>query len=156
MVFFCFSSSSAFPSHDLIVSAVLRAKTAVSFSAAIPPNSFFRSPGTSYGQLWRLTSRSLTPSLPWCHFKTTNKSAKFETIKPFCLLLSHWYVKGSPPKRIALKVDLLQDKKIDWLQARLYTFQPGNFTGWGSEGVKLVNSGRMFWKHWPTSSTKCR
>ena len=28
----------------------------------------------------------LTPSLPWCHLKTTNKSAKSETLKPFCLL----------------------------------------------------------------------
>ena len=25
----------------------------------------------------------LTPSLPWCHLKTTNKSAKFEILKPF-------------------------------------------------------------------------
>jgi len=24
----------------------------------------------------------LTPSLPWCHVKTTDKSAKFETLKP--------------------------------------------------------------------------
>ena len=28
----------------------------------------------------------LTPSLPWCHLKTTMKSAKFETLQPFCLL----------------------------------------------------------------------
>ena len=27
---------------------------------------------------------SLTPSLPWCHLKTTNKSVKSETLKPFC------------------------------------------------------------------------
>ena len=25
----------------------------------------------------------LTPSLPGCHLKATNKSAKFETLKPF-------------------------------------------------------------------------
>ena len=29
---------------------------------------------------------TLNPSLPWCHLKMTNKSAKFETLKPFCLL----------------------------------------------------------------------
>ena len=28
----------------------------------------------------------LTPSLPWGYLKTTHKSAKFETHKPFCLL----------------------------------------------------------------------
>ena len=28
----------------------------------------------------------LTPSLPWCHLKTTNTSSKSETLKPFCLL----------------------------------------------------------------------
>ena len=28
----------------------------------------------------------LTPSLPQHHLKTTNKSVKFETLKPFCLL----------------------------------------------------------------------
>ena len=28
----------------------------------------------------------LTPSLPWCHLKTTIKSEKFETLKLFCLL----------------------------------------------------------------------
>ena len=26
----------------------------------------------------------LTPSLPWCHLKTTNKSAKFEILTSFC------------------------------------------------------------------------
>ena len=30
--------------------------------------------------------QQLTPSLPWCHLKTTNKSAKFETLKPFSFL----------------------------------------------------------------------
>ena len=28
----------------------------------------------------------LTPSLPWCHLKTTHESAQFETFKPFCFL----------------------------------------------------------------------
>lgn len=30
----------------------------------------------------------LTPSLPWCHSKTTIKSVKDETIMPFCFLLA--------------------------------------------------------------------
>ena len=34
-----------------------------------------------------------------------------------------------------LKVDVLQDLKIYCLQARPCTFQPGNVTGWCSEGV---------------------
>ena len=31
---------------------------------------------------------------------------------------------------------MLQDRKIQCLQARPYIIQPGNFTGWGSEGIK--------------------
>ena len=30
----------------------------------------------------------LTPSLPWCHLKTTNKSRKFEVLKPFCMFFA--------------------------------------------------------------------
>ena len=78
----------------------------------------------------------LTPSLPWCKFKTTNKSAKFETLKPFFpFLYSHWHVKGFSSKCIALKVDVLKDRKIYCSQARPCVFQSGNFTGWGFEGV---------------------
>ena len=43
-------------------------------------------------------------------------------------------------KFIVLKVDVSQDRKMYCLQARPYIFQPGNFTGWGSEGVKLKNA----------------
>ena len=32
-----------------------------------------------------MTFLNLTPSLPWRHFKTTNESAKSETLTPFCL-----------------------------------------------------------------------
>jgi len=41
--------------------------------------------------------------------KTTNKSAKFETLNGFCLLLSvsHCHVKGFSSKRIALKADVI-------------------------------------------------
>ena len=53
---------------------------------------------------------------------------------------SHWPVKGFSSKRIALKVDVLQDRKIDCLQARPSIFQPGNFTGCGGEGVKYSPS----------------
>ena len=31
---------------------------------------------------------SLTTSLPWCHLKSANKRAKFETLQPFCLLFA--------------------------------------------------------------------
>ena len=32
------------------------------------------------------SNNNLTPPLPWCHLKTTTKSAKFETRKPFSFL----------------------------------------------------------------------
>ena len=42
----------------------------------------------------------LTPSLPWCHLKTTNKSAKYKTLNCFCLYFSHCHVKGFSLKHI--------------------------------------------------------
>ena len=78
--------------------------------------------------------------------KTTNKSAKFEIFKPF-LFFSHWHVKGFLSKRVARKVDVLQDRKTFSLQARPCIFQPRNVTGWGSEGVK--SQFKMFsWLLW--------
>ena len=35
------------------------------------------------GAIW-----SLTPLPPWCHLKTTHKSATFETLQPFCRLFT--------------------------------------------------------------------
>ena len=58
----------------------------------------------------------------------------------FLSSFSHWHMKGLSSKRIALKVDVLQDRKIDCLQARPYIFQPGNVTGCGSEGVNDASS----------------
>ena len=46
-------------------------------------------------------------------------------------------MKGFSSNFIALKVDVLKDRKIYCLQAHPCIFQPGNFTGWGSERVKL-------------------
>ena len=45
-------------------------------------------------------------------------------------------MEGFSSQRIALTVDVLQDRKICYLQARPCIFQPGNFTGWGNDGVK--------------------
>ena len=81
----------------------------------------------------------LTPSLPWCHWKMTNKSAKFETFK-LLSSFSHWRVKGVSSKRAALQADVSYDPKIYCVQACLCIFQPGNFTGWGSDGVSNCNS----------------
>jgi len=78
----------------------------------------------------------LTPSLPWCHLKTTNKSAKSETVQHFCLLFRIWHVNGFSSDHTALKADVLLDRKIYCLQARPCIFQPENVTGRGSEGVK--------------------
>ena len=45
-------------------------------------------------------------------------------------------MKGFASKRIALKSDGLKDRKIYRLKARPCIFQPGNFTAWGSGGVR--------------------
>ena len=88
-------------------------------------------------QCFSLIFGQLTPSLPRRHLKRTNKGAKFETLKSFCLLFrTGTCVKGLSSKRLAVKTDVLQDQKIHRLQARPRIIQPGSFTGWGSEGVK--------------------
>ena len=46
-------------------------------------------------------------------------------------------MEGPSSQRMALKVDVSQDRKIYCLQARACIFQPGNFTGWSSEGVNV-------------------
>ena len=67
----------------------------------------------------------------------TNKSVKFETLKPFVFFFT------LPCERIVFKTealkDVLWDRKIYCLQACPCIIQPGNFTGWGSEGVKNNN-----------------
>ena len=82
----------------------------------------------------------LTPSLPWCHLKTTHKSAKF---KPLSLFLFLYFFGGAVVcKRISVKKRRIGNrcystgKYTVCLQARPCIIQPGNFTGCGSEGVK--------------------
>ena len=70
-------------------------------------------------------------------FKMTNKSAKSETRKPFFFFF-HWHANEFSSKHVALKVDVLQDRKIHCLQVCPCIFQPRNFTGWGSEGVNVA------------------
>ena len=62
----------------------------------------------------------------------TNESAKFETLKLLCLLFRTDVWKDI---RIALQAEVSQGQKISCLQACPCIFQPGKFTGWGSEGV---------------------
>ena len=47
----------------------------------------------------------------------------------------NWHAKELSSQRVAQKGDVLQDRNIHCLRARPCIFQPGNFTGWGSEGV---------------------
>ena len=53
-------------------------------------------------------------TLPWCHLKTTNKGAKFETLKSFSLFFFflHRLLKGFLSKRTALKVDVIGAENI--------------------------------------------
>ena len=48
-------------------------------------------------------------------------------------------MKGFSSKSVALKADVLKDRKIYSAQARPCIFQPGNFKGWGSEVVNMVS-----------------
>ena len=42
----------------------------------------------------------------------TNKTGKFETLKLFGLLFSHWHVKGLSSKGTALKVDVIGPENV--------------------------------------------
>ena len=83
-----------------------------------------------------------------CHdatWKQPIKIMKFEKVKLFCLLFLHWHVKGFSSKRIALNVDVLQDRKIYRSGARPCIFQHRNCTGWGSEGVNILREKHEEW-----------
>ena len=83
-----------------------------------------------------LNCRDLTPFLPWCHLKTTNKSVKIEIPKSLLVLVFALACAGIFIKKHITESELLKDRKRYSLQACACTFQPGNWTGWCSEGVK--------------------
>ena len=55
----------------------------------------------------------LTPSLPWCHLKTTSKCAKLKTFKPFVSLFA-LHVKGLWSQRIQLKAGVTGPEQTVW------------------------------------------
>ena len=77
----------------------------------------------------------LTPSLPWYHLKTTSKSAKIETHKPFLFLfrIGMWKDFHQNASRFSGCIIGPENTYCFWGAA----VQPGNFTGWGSEGVNV-------------------
>ena len=81
---------------------------------------------------------NLTPSLSWCDFKTTNKSAKFENPWLFLSSFSHWHMEGLSSKHIDLKVGVTGAEKYT-----VCIFQPWNFTGRGSEGVNQTTATKI-------------
>ena len=101
-----------------------------------------------------------TPSLPVCHLKTTDKSAKFETLQPFCFFLSF----APPCERGFIQTHGTESRcyrtgKIYCLQACPPIFQPGKFTGWGNEGVQLMPLDGKAWACFSMSllnSFKCQ
>ena len=80
---------------------------------------------------------SWTLSLPWCHLKMNEQNAKFEILTPFFVLV---LASG----RISVKAHSTNSRFV-WHRTRKRTvcrhvcvlFQPRNFMGWGSEGVKI-------------------
>ena len=76
----------------------------------------------------------LTPSLPRWYLKTTNKSAKCQILKPLFRFFSA--IERIFIKMHTIESRLLQAWKTYCLQVHPFIFQPGNFTGWGSERVK--------------------
>ena len=52
-----------------------------------------------------------------------------------------------PYRNTALKVEVLLDRKIYCLKARPCIFQPGKFTGWGSEGVNVISAKLSYLKY---------
>ena len=81
----------------------------------------------------------LTPSLPWCHLKTTNKNAKFKTLQPlnfvffFALACERIFIKTHT---IESRCDMEPETPPTPVAGISVHFQPGNVTDCGSEGVK--------------------
>ena len=65
---------------------------------------------------------------------------KVRNLKPVSLFFFFFFallhVERFSSKHVALGVDVPHARKMYCLQMRPYIFQPGNVTGWGSEGVK--------------------
>ena len=78
--------------------------------------------------------RPLTPSLPWCHLKTTNEIAKFETFEPLCLS-SFLAVKGFSSIREALKVDVMGPEKNTVCRRVRASFSPEMLQAGAVEGL---------------------
>ena len=68
----------------------------------------------------------LTPSLSCCNLKTTNKSAKFETLKPFRLLVFALACKRLFTTTLGIESRCVTGPEKYCLQARPCIFQPGN------------------------------
>ena len=68
------------------------------------------------------------------------KVRNLKSLSPFVVFFALENERVFIKTHIALKVDVLQDRKIYCLQARPRIFQPGIFTVRGSEGVKVVRA----------------
>ena len=69
--------------------------------------------------------KAITPLLLCVHLKTTNKSAKYEILKPFLFLFrTGTFIKGFSSKRIALKVDVLRTGKYTVCRHVRASFSP--------------------------------
>ena len=80
----------------------------------------------------------LTPSLPWCHLKMTNKRLN---LKPFSLFV---FLFALACERIFMRMHCTESRCVIGPDNILFAgasahffFQPGNFTSWGRGGVKL-------------------
>ena len=74
--------------------------------------------------------------LPRCHLKTTNKTAKFETLQQF------FFFFALACESILIKTDSIGSRCVigpeNSLHAHPCVFRPGNVPGWGSEGVNVA------------------
>ena len=92
-----------------------------------------------FGQACMVNSEKsvpLTLSPPWCRL---NRPTKVRNLKPWSLFV---FVFALACERTFITVHSIESRcyrseKYSVLQARPCMFQPGNFTGCGSEGVKL-------------------
>ena len=76
----------------------------------------------------------LTPSLPQSRLKKTAiKVWNWKSFILFCIIVCERVF----IKMVSIERRCVTNQKIYCLQAHVCTFQPGNFTGWGSEGVNV-------------------
>ena len=115
---------------------------------------FNRSPSArnTFNGMWTITSSrrrsawtvDLTTSLPWCHYKTTHKSAKFEPLKHLCLLFRTGVYERIFINTYSIESRLYRTGKYTVYRRVCASFSPESLQAGTVKGLRAVVPGPLF------------